>query len=214
MKSFIVICLGRFGGNLAKRLAQLGCEVLAVDSDAERVQNIADYVTHAVTADTDNEEVLQSLGVRNFDCAIVSLSTQAQSCTLITMMLKEMGVKFVVAKASSDVHARVLAKVGADRVVFPEKDMSLKLAQRLVSNNVLDFIELSPHFTIIETLVPTVWIGKTLRNLNLRETYKVNLVALKRGNRIDTVFSPDQPFEKEDLVVIAGKNADMDHLLK
>ena len=153
MKSFVIIGLGRFGTAIAGELSALGHEVLAVDVDEERVQQVADHVTHAVTGDGRNIEVLRALGVRNFDCVVVAMGSDVGNSALITLNLKELGVKEVICKAQSHVHSRVLEKIGADRVVFPEYEMGAKLAQGLSSSNVLNFIELSEDYGAFRTPV-------------------------------------------------------------
>ena len=166
MKTFVVIGLGRFGNAVATELCTLGHEVLAIDADPEKVQKVVDLVTHAVTGDARDAAVLRALGVRNYDCAIVATGNDVGNSALITLNLKEMGLKHVVCKAQSHVHRKVLEKIGADRVVFPEYEMGLKLAQGLSSSNVLNFIELSVDFGIVELAVPKVWIGKSIRELD------------------------------------------------
>ena len=154
MKTYVVIGLGRFGTAVAAELCKLGHEVLAIDGDEGRVQAIADHVTHAVTGDARDPAVLRALGVRNYDCAIVAVADDVGNSALITMNLKEIGVKQVIAKAQSHVHQKVLQKIGADRVVFPEHETGVKLAQNLSSSNILNFIELSDDFGIVELAAP------------------------------------------------------------
>ncbi|MGB9847072.1 MAG: potassium channel family protein, partial [Desulfotomaculales bacterium] len=150
MKQFAVIGLGRFGSSVARTLAQMGYEVLAVDSDDERVSAISDEVTYAVQVDAMEEEALKSLGLRNFDVVIVAIGQEVKASILVTVMLKEMGVSKVVAKANDELHGKVLQKVGADVVVFPERDMGVRLAHALVSRNIIDQIRLSPEYSIAE----------------------------------------------------------------
>jgi trk system potassium uptake protein TrkA len=217
MKQFIVIGIGRFGSALAQRLYELGHEVLALDSDEEEIQEISDKVTHAVTADATDEHVLRSLGVRNFDVGVVSIGSDIQSSIIITLMLKEMGVKYVVAKAQNDIHAKVLLKLGADRVVFPERDMGERVAHNLISTNILEFIELSPEHSIIEIVVPNSWVGKNLRDLNLRARFGVNVIAVKNDETHNTMnVSPkaDDPVKAGNVLVVIGSNEDLRRLEK
>jgi trk system potassium uptake protein TrkA len=216
MKQFIVIGIGRFGSALAQRLYNLGHEVLAIDSNEEEIQKISDKVTHAVTADASDESVLKSLGVRNFDVAIVAIGSDIQSSIITTLMLKDMGVKFVVAKAQNDLHAKVLYKIGADRVVFPERDMGERVAHNLIATNILEFIELSPEYSIIEFTVPQNWIGKNLRDLNLRVKYGVNVVALKNVNsdKINAAPMADNEIKEDTILVVIGSNEDLKRLEK
>jgi trk system potassium uptake protein len=216
MKQFVVIGIGRFGSALAERLYGLGHEVLAIDTNEELIQKISDKVTHAVTADASDESVLKSLGVRNFDVAIVAIGSDIQSSIITTLMLKDLGVKYVVAKAQNDLHAKVLYKIGADRVVFPERDMGERVAHNLIATNILEFIELSPEYSIIEFTVPQNWVGKNLRELNLRVRFGVNVVALKSINNDYINASPKAEDEiKEDTVlVVIGGNDDLKRLEK
>lgn len=211
MKSFVVIGMGRFGSNLAKTLTSLGYEVLALDGDSERIQKISNLVTHAVVGKASDEEVLRAIGVRNFDCAIVAISDDLQASVLITLMLKEMGVKYVVAKAQSDQHAKLLSKIGADKIVFPEKDMGMKVAQSLAMNNILDYIELSDAYSIVEVLVPRNWAGKTLRELNVRSQYGINVMAIRHHvtNEIEVSPGPDDVLSGDDAIVVIGSNTDI-----
>lgn len=208
MKQFVVIGIGRFGSALAQRLYALGHEVLAIDSNEDEVQKISDNVTHAVTADATDESVLKSLGIRNFDVGIVAIGSDIQSSIITTLMLKDMGVKYVVAKAQNDLHAKVLYKIGADRVVFPERDMGERVAHNLIATNLLEFIELSPEYSIIEFAVPHTWVGKNLRDLNLRVKYGVNVVALKSSsnNKINAAPMADEEIKEDTILVIIGSN--------
>jgi len=217
MKQFLIIGIGRFGEALAQRLYELGHEVLAIDKDEERIQRISDKVTHAVTADATDESVLKSLGVRNFDVGAVSIGSDIQSSIIITLMLKEMGVKYVVAKAQNELHAKVLYKIGADRVVFPERDMGERVAHNLIATNILEYIELSPEHSIIEFAVPSSWVGKDLRDLNLRARFGVNVVAIRNINNDDEInVSPkaDNEIKEGDVLIVIGNNEDLKKLEK
>lgn len=216
MKQFVVIGIGRFGSALAQRLYDLGHEVLAIDVNEEEIQKISDKVTHAVTADASDESVLRSLGVRNFDVGIVAIGDDIQSSIIVTLMLKELGVKYVVAKAQNDLHAKVLLKIGADRVVFPERDMGERVAHNLIATNILEFIELSPEFSIIEFAIPHAWVGKNLRDLNLRVKYGVNVVAIKKADTEEINAAPkaDDDLDENTILVVIGSNDDLKRLEK
>jgi len=216
MKSFVVIGLGRFGSNLAKTLFSLGYEVLAIDENEENVQKISNFVTHAVIGDAKDENVLRSIGVRNFDCAVVAVSNDLESSVLISLMLKDMGVKYVVSKAQSDLHAKVLQKIGVDKIVFPEKDMGMKVAQSLAMNNILDYIELSDTYSIVEVIVPPKWVGKTLRDLDVRVNYGVNIIAIRHDvtKQIEVSPNPDNKLMEKDALVIIGSNQDISKISK
>lgn len=203
-KQFIVIGLGRFGTSVAETLYSLGNDVLAVDHDEDVVQNISDRVTHAVQVDANDENSLRALGIRNFDCAVISIGSDIQSSILATLLVKELGVKHVVAKATTALHAKVLYKIGANRVVFPERDMGIRVAHNLVSSNILDYIELSPDYSIAEVVSPEEWHNKTIRELNVRARYGINVMAIKRNNDIDVSPEADSVIESGDVIVAIG----------
>ena len=214
MKTFVVIGLGRFGSAVATELSSLGHEVLAVDEREDHVQRVAEQVTHAVTGDARDPSVLRALGVRNYDCAVVAVGDDIGNSALITLNLKEIGVKRVICKAQSHVHRKVLEKIGADRVVFPEHEMGVKLAQGLSSSNVLNFIELSEDFGIVETAVPKEWHYETIQNLDVRARYKVNIIAVRRGKDGALNVAPGASYviEPGDAVVALGRTEDINHL--
>jgi len=207
MKNFVIIGLGRFGTAVARELCDLGNQVLAVDTDKERVQDEADRVTHAVVGDARDPEVLRALGVKDCDCAVVAVGTDVGSSALITMRLKEAGVPKVVCKAQSHVHKRLLEKIGADRVVFPEHEMGVKVAQGLDRSNVLNFIELSPDYGIVEIDLPNGWAGKTIRDLDVRAKYQVNVISVRRGQ--DLIVSPGAEcvLFRSDRLLVLGEDA-------
>lgn len=207
MKSYIVIGLGRFGTEVACRLCEQGCEVLAVDMSNELVQQVSDYVTHAVVGDARDKDVLKALGAKDFDCGIVAIGGSLADSVLATMNLKELGVPCVISKAHDETHRQVLKKLGADKIVIPEKENAYRLAKSLASRNVLDYIELSEDYGIIEVPVPGVWVGKSLLELNVRAKLGVNILAIKRAE--DFIVSPaaDFRFQKGDVVVVLGNTA-------
>ena len=212
MKSFVVLGIGRFGSSLARTLYKLEHEVLAVDADEDIVQDIADHVTHAVVGDCVDEHTLRSLGVRNFDVAVVAIGGNLQSSILATVVLKDMGVKHIVAKAQSELHAKVLKRVGADKVVFPEYDMGVRLANNLSSENILDYIELSSEYSIAEIVVPHNWIGRSLKDLNVRARYGITILACKNESGIHVAPTSDYILEKNDDLVVLGSNDDLTSL--
>lgn len=212
MKNFVVIGLGRFGTAVARELCELGHQVLAMDIDRELVQNIADDVTHAVVGDGRDPAVLQSLGVKDYDCAVVAIGSDVGSSALITMRLKEAGVPKVVCKAMSHVHQRLLEKLGADRVVFPEHEMGIKVAQGLAHSNIINFIELSPEYGIVEVDLPNGWAGKTIRDLDVRAKYKVNVIAVRRGQDINVAPGADCILVAGDKLMVIGRDASISAL--
>ena len=206
MKSFLVIGLGRFGTALAAELCTQGNEVLGVDSRPERVQAVADLVTRSAAGDARDPEVLRALGARNFDCAVVAMSEDIGDSALITLNLKDMGVPRVVAKANSAVHRKVLEKIGADLVVFPEQEMALRLAHNLDNGDILNFIDLSDEYSMVERRLPAAWHGKSIVDLDIRAKYHLTIIAVRRDG--DMIISPgrDFHFEQGDTMVILGGN--------
>lgn len=206
MKQFAVIGLGRFGTSVAKTLMMMDHEVLVIDEDGDKIQEVVNSVTHAVQADAKDEKALKAIGIRNFDVVIVAIGKDTESSILVTVLLKELGVKNVVAKARTELHGSVLSKVGADKVVYPERDMGVRVAHSLVSSNVLDHIQLSPEYSILEVVAPDMLVGKSLRQLNLRAKFGVTLMAIKRGNQIHVSPSPDDPIQENDILVAIGED--------
>ncbi len=204
MKSYIVIGLGKFGSQAAKRLCELGCEVLAMDRNSDLVQPISNLVTQAVVGDARDKEVLRALGAKDFECAIVAIGDDLADSVLATMNLKELGVPYIVCKASDETHRQVLIKLGADRVVIPEQEHADRLAKNLSSPNVLDYIELSDEFGIIEVPAPAAWLGKSLKDLNVRAKLGVNIIAVKRGKQINVSPGADYEIVPGDVMVILG----------
>ena len=204
MKSYIVIGLGRFGSEAARRLCQLGCEVLAVDSSSDHVQNISNDVTHAVVADAQDKGVLRALGAADFECAVVAIGGSLADSVLATMNLKELGVGKIVCKAHDETHRQVLLKLGADQVVIPEQENAARLARSLSSPNVLEYIELSNEYGIIEVPAPKRWLNKTLKDLNVRAKLGVNIIAVRRGSDISVSPAADYQIVENDVLVVLG----------
>lgn len=204
MKSYIVVGLGRFGSEAAKRLCEMGGEVLAMDCRSELVQQISSFVTQAVVGDARDKGVLKALGVENFDCAIVAIGDSLGDSVLATMNLKELGVPYVVCKAYDETHRQVLLKLGANKVVIPEQEQANRLAKSLSSPNVLDYIELSDAYGIIEVPAPTSWIGKSLKDLNVRAKLGVNIIAIKQGDSINVSPGADYEIMPGDVMEILG----------
>lgn len=207
MKSFVVIGMGRFGSETARSLCRQGCEVLVIDNSNELIQNISDDVTQAVVGDARDKEVLRALGVKDFDCAIVAIGDSLADSVLATMNLKELGVPYVICKASSETHREVLQKLGADRVVIPEKEQAARLAKSLASRNVLDYIELSEDYGIIDVPAPALWYQKSLIELNVRAKLGVNILAVKRAGEITVSPSADFRIQQGDVLVVLGDTA-------
>ena len=205
MKQVAVIGLGRFGSSVARTLAESGCEVLAVDADEARVKAVADEVTDAVRANALEEEALRALGLRNFEVVVVAIGHEVEASILVTVLLKEMGISKIVAKAQDELHGRVLQKVGADMVVFPERDMGVRLAHTLISRNVIDEIQLSTDYSLLEMVVPHRFLGRSLKELELRQRFGLTILAIRREDRI--IVSPDakQTLDEGDILVALGQ---------
>ena len=205
-KQFVVIGMGRFGQSIATCLASLGKDVLVVDEDEDRIADIAPYVTHAVQADATDVKALTALGIGNFDVAVVSIGTNIQASILVTMLCKELGIKFVVAKALSDLHGKVLYKTGADKVVYPERDMGLRVAHNLSASNVLDYIEIAGDLQIVEIEAIDAWMNNSLIDLDFRKRYGVNIIAIKKqGDELNTSPLGTDIIESGDTLIVVGK---------
>jgi len=214
-KQFVVIGIGRFGRSVATTLYQLGYEVLAIDSSEKEILDISNEVTHAVQIDAKDEEALKRLGIRNFDVAIVGIGDDIQSNILVSVMLKEIGVKTVIAKAKDALHGRVLEKIGVDRVIYPERDMGVRVAHNLASTkDLLDYIELSPEYSIVEVFAPKEFIDKTIGKLNLRAKYKVSVIAIKSDEEIIAAPGADALIKEGDILIIIGPKQAIGNLPK
>ena len=214
MKSYAVIGLGRFGSALARQLCKLGAEVLALDVKGDYVQQIANDVTHAVVGDAQDKEVLRALGVRNLDCAVIAIGDNLAASVLITMNLKELGVPYIVCKAHDETHRKVLEKLGVDRVVIPEHEYAQRLARTLNSHNVLDYIELSENFGILDVPAPKSWIGKSLRELNVRAKLGVTIIAVENGGKTNVSPTADYAVGEGDTLVMLGDNVALEKVQK
>lgn len=208
-KEYGVFGLGKFGMAGAVALAESGNSVIAVDMDPDRVDLAADTVTCAMVADVTEPDVLDSLGISNLDCVIIGVSTNMQASIMATILTKEKGVGFVVAKAENEIHKHILEKVGADKIVFPEAEMGTRLARNLMGGEFVDLVELSKEFSMVEMPVPEAWIGRSLRELDVRGSYGLNIIGIKRGDDLKVNLDPENPMEKEMTLVIVGKNVDL-----
>ncbi len=213
-KQYMVLGLGRFGESLAKSLYKQGHEVLAIDSDEELVDAIAPYVTQAIRIDATDEGALQSLGVRNFDAAIVSIGQNMRDSILVCVLLKELGVPYLIAKATDELHAKVLRKVGVDRVIFPERDMGMRLAKSLLTPNVLELMDLSDDYQLVEIILPMKWAGNSIIGVDVRKKYGISILAIHRGGQFLVSPSPDTVFETGDILLVLGQKDDLDSLDK
>lgn len=206
MRQFVVIGCGRFGESVAKTLYKLGYDVLAVDKDINLIQDISEHVTHAIQADAEDENSLRALGIRNFDVAVITIGSNIQASIMATLIVKELGVKKVIAKAQSEIHGKVLYKIGADKVVFPERDMGVRVAHNIISSNILDVIELMPDYSIIEVVALQEWENKALFELKLPNKMGVSVMAIKSGDKINISPYADDIIKAGDVVVLLGHN--------
>lgn len=214
MKSILLIGLGRFGITMAKKLHELGHEVMAIDTSEERINSVLPYVTNAQIGDCTNEQYMASLGVRNFDLCVVAIGDNFQNSLEITSLLKDLGATFVLSRASRDIHAKFLLRNGADQVVFPEKEMAIRSAVRYSSDNIFDYIELTPDHSIYEIPVPAEWVGKTVVNVNVRSKYGISILAIKYNDTIHPIPGADYLFKEGDTLVIMGGNRDIKRFIQ
>lgn len=213
-REYVVIGLGRFGGSIVRELNALDMDVMAIDADEARVNEFSDIATHAVIADTTDEAVMKSLGIRNFDHVIVAIGENIQESTLTTLILKELGVKKVTAKAQNDYHAKILNKIGADTVVHPERDMGRRIAHNVASASVLDYLELSDEYSIVEIKAGERLAGSSILELDVRANYGINIIAVKRGKDIIVAPDPNENIEFHDILIVIGHDNDLNRFEK
>ena len=204
-KQYIVVGLGRFGRAIAETLCEAGEEVLGVDMNMDLVEDMRDRITQAVQMDAMDREALTALGVKDFDVAFVTMGSDIRASGTITLMLKELGVKRVIAKAHDDFHGRMLEKLGADKVLFPERDMGRRIAHNLVSGNIIDYLELSPDYSMAEVRPRQEWVGKALKDLQLRSRAGINVIAIKNGEVVDPMPQPDSVIHEDDMLLVVAR---------
>ena len=205
-KQFAVFGLGSFGESVAVTLQQLGCEVVAVDNHMEHVQEISEQVSYAIKADAGDPEVIKSLGTRNLDGVVVAVADDMEARVMATLVSKEIGVPYVIAKAKNELHATILKKIGADAVIFPEMEMGVRVAKTLMSSNFADWIALSPDYSIIEIATPKEWVGKSLQQLDVRRSHDVNVVGIKIGEEVEVNPDPERTLQEDMTLIIIGSN--------
>ncbi len=205
-RQFAIIGLGRFGSNMAKALHKMGYEVLAIDKSMQKVQEFSNEFTHVVQADATDENALRALGILNFDVVVVAIGEDLQANILTTLQLKEIGARYIVATARNTLQVKLLEKIGANRVVSPERDMARRVAYNLASTNVMDYIELSPQFSIVEITVPKIFLNKTLLESDIRAKYGINVVAIKRGDDLIISPLPTEQLQAGDIAIVVGSN--------
>ena len=213
MKSILLIGLGRFGRHMAMKLQELHHEVLAIDKDEQRVNDVLPFVTNAQIGDSTNEQFIVSLGVRNFDLCVVAIGDNFQSSLETTALLKEYGAPFVLSRAAREVHAKFLLRNGADDVIYPEKQMANWAAVRYSSDHIFDYIELTDDHSIFETAVPAAWVGKTIVELAVRQKYHINVLATKYNGNLEPLPGPAHCFKADETIFILGSNRDAQRFL-
>ena len=213
MKSFLVIGLGRFGRSCAKELCELGYDVLGVDQNLRLVNEAANYLTHTVQADCTDEDFLKSIPIKDFDSCIIAIGDNQETSVMATVLLKEHGAKNIVAKAQSDLHAKILKKLGADKIILPEYDMGVKLAHNLCNTNIYDLIDISPEHSIMSIKPPKEWAGKTLGELSARDKYGINIIAIESDENNANVFpTANTTIGQNDMLIVIGGNEDLNRL--
>jgi len=227
MKQFAVIGVGRFGSSVAKTLSQKGCQVLAIDIKEAAVQDVAEFVTQAVCVDATDEKALRSVGIENVDVAVVGMGNNLEASILTTLILKEVGIKDVISKAVTEEHRKVLQRLGASKVVAPERDMGARLANSLISPEIVEHIDLSKDSSIVELIPPKEFVNKNLRDLDVRKKYNLNVIAVKRKLRvvnkegeaeeeakINISPEPGDIIREGDLLIVVGTNAKIEEFKK
>ena len=204
MKNILLIGLGHFGKHIAMELNPLGHEVMAIDNDEEKVNDVLPYVTSAQIGDSTDSDFLESLGIRNFDVCIVTMSGNFQNSLETTSLLKELGAEFVVSAAKRDVQEKFLLRNGADRVVYPEKQMAKWTAIRYTSDHILDYIEVDDSYAIFEVQVPDNWIGKSIGKIDIRKKYNINILALKEYGKMNMAITPDTVLTSNISMLVLG----------
>ena len=213
MKSVLLVGLGRFGRHIAIKLHELHHQVMAIDQKEERVEAVLPYVTNAQIGDSKNRNFMASLGVRNFDVCIVAIGDDFQSSLETTALLKELGAKQVVARAARDVHAKFLLRNGADEVVYPEKQLASWTAIRYTSDHIIDYIELDDDNAIVEVSVPHSWVGKSVGALDVRRRYNINILGIKKTNRLDIGVTSSTVLTADETVLVLGSSRDIQKCL-
>ena len=224
MRQVAVIGLGRFGYSLTKTLVKKGCEVLAIDRDESKIEAVSDFATYAVECDATDEKALKAVSTQNVDSAVVSIGENIEASILIVMALKEIGIKNIFAKAVTPTHGKVLENIGVSRVIYPERDAGIRLAQSLVTPGLLEYLELAPGYSVAELPVPDKLAGNTLRSDQIRKEYRVSIIGirkkisrmvkgeLKTEESFNINPSPDDRIEKGDILVVIGRDQDLDRL--
>lgn len=214
MKSILIIGLGRFGRHMAKKFSEQNNDVMAIDINEERINNVLSVVTNALIGDATNERFMETIGVRDFDMCVVAIGDNFQSSLETTALLKDLGAKFILARASRDVHAKFLLRNGADDVIYTEKETAERLAVKYGSDNIFNYIELNDEYSIYEIAVPSSWLNKSILKVNVRSKYGISILATKQGNNIFPLPKPEHVFTDSESLMILGKNEDVSRFIK
>ena len=214
MKSILVIGLGRFGRHMAKKFSEQNNDVMAIDINEERINNVLSVVTNALIGDATNEQFMETIGVRDFDLCVVAIGDNFLSSLETTALLKDLGAKFILARASRDVHAKFLLRNGADDVIYTEKETAERLAVKYGSDNIFNYIELNDEYSIYEIAVPSSWLNKSILKVNVRSKYGISILATKQGNNIFPLPKPEHVFTDSESLMILGKNEDVSRFIK
>ena len=214
MKSILVIGLGRFGRHMAKKFSEQNNDVMAIDINEERINNVLSVVTNALIGDATNEQFMETIGVRDFDLCVVAIGDNFQSSLETTALLKDLGAKFILARASRDVHAKFLLRNGADDVIYTEKETAERLAVKYGSDHIFNYIELNEEYSIYEIAVPSSWLNKSILKVNVRSKYGISILATKQGNNIFPLPKPEHVFTDSESLMILGKNEDVSRFIK
>ncbi len=209
-KQFAVFGLGSFGKSVALTLQSFGCDVIAVDNCYEKIQDIADSVSYAMCGDVTEPEFMKTIGARNLDGAVIAVSENLEAAIMATMISKEMGISYVLVKAMDELQGKILEKIGADSIVYPEIDMGERVAKKLISTEFIDWIELSSDYSLTEKLLPKQWEGKSLAELRVREKYGINVIGILKEDKMDMALDPSKPLQPDDMLFIIGKNSDLE----
>ncbi len=209
-KQFAVFGLGSFGKSVALTLQSFGCDVIAVDNCYEKIQDIADSVSYAMCGDVTEPEFMKTLGARNLDGAVIAISENLEAAIMATMLSKEMGIPYVLVKAMDELQGKILEKIGAESIVYPEIDMGERVAKKLMSTEFVDWIELSPDYSLTEKLIPKQWEGKSLAELRVREKFGINVIGILKEDKMDMALDPSKPLQADDMLFIIGKNSDLE----
>ncbi|MBQ9935844.1 MAG: TrkA family potassium uptake protein [Lachnospiraceae bacterium] len=212
-KSFAVIGLGRFGRSIAMELSKLGADVMVIDKDDEKINRLSDYVTCAMNIDVCDTDALSNAGISNMDAVIVAMADYLEPSIMSVITAKDLGVPLVIAKARDHITGGIYDKVGADKVVFPERESGKRVSRQLMCSDFLEFFELSDTVSLIELMPKKEWVGKTLRELNLRRDYKINVIAVKEDDDVNVVMDPDEPLKANCPLIITVKKVDMKRLM-